>query len=90
MTSDIGMFARERPLRASSVDFTRHRRSRMPQLIDAELSPPRDPATISEIDGVVKFGDIKRGKRDIFIQPEAGAGIRSPMRYAPQLPALFR
>ena len=30
---------------------------------------PKDPATISEIDGVVRFGDIKRGKREIFVQP---------------------
>jgi DNA-directed RNA polymerase subunit beta' len=37
-----------------------------------EARRPKDPATISEIDGVVKFGDIKRGKREIFVQPEAG------------------
>ncbi|HET7550758.1 MAG TPA: DNA-directed RNA polymerase subunit beta', partial [Gemmatimonadaceae bacterium] len=34
-----------------------------------EARRPKDPATISEIDGVVKFGDIKRGKREIFVQP---------------------
>ena len=33
---------------------------------------PKDPATISEVDGTVRFGDIKRGKREIFIHPEAG------------------
>jgi DNA-directed RNA polymerase subunit beta' len=30
---------------------------------------PKDPATISEIDGVVRFGEIKRGKREIFVTP---------------------
>jgi DNA-directed RNA polymerase subunit beta' len=34
-----------------------------------EARRPKDPATISEVDGVVKFGDIKRGKREIFVQP---------------------
>jgi DNA-directed RNA polymerase subunit beta' len=37
-----------------------------------EARRPKDPATISEIDGVVRFGDIKRGKREIFVQPETG------------------
>ncbi|HXF96115.1 MAG TPA: DNA-directed RNA polymerase subunit beta' [Gemmatimonadales bacterium] len=37
-----------------------------------EARRPKDPATISEIDGVVKFGEIKRGKREIFVHPEAG------------------
>src|SRR6185436_14217753 len=34
-----------------------------------EARRPKDPATISEIDGIVKFGDIKRGKREIFVAP---------------------
>jgi DNA-directed RNA polymerase subunit beta' len=34
-----------------------------------EARRPKDPATISEIDGIVKFGDIKRGKREIFVYP---------------------
>jgi DNA-directed RNA polymerase subunit beta' len=34
-----------------------------------EARRPKDPATISEVDGVVKFGDIKRGKREIYVQP---------------------
>ncbi len=37
-----------------------------------EARRPKDPATISEIDGVVRFGDIKRGKREIFVQPDSG------------------
>jgi DNA-directed RNA polymerase subunit beta' len=30
---------------------------------------PKDPATIAEVDGHVKFGEIKRGKREIFVYP---------------------
>ncbi len=39
-----------------------------------EARRPKDPATISEIDGVVRFGDIKRGKREIFVHPTTGGG----------------
>jgi DNA-directed RNA polymerase subunit beta' len=34
-----------------------------------EARRPKDPATISEIEGMVKFGEIKRGKREIFVFP---------------------
>jgi DNA-directed RNA polymerase subunit beta' len=34
-----------------------------------EARRPKDPATITEIDGVVRFGDIKRGKREIRVIP---------------------
>ncbi|HTR20358.1 MAG TPA: DNA-directed RNA polymerase subunit beta', partial [Gemmatimonadales bacterium] len=37
-----------------------------------EARRPKDPATISEVDGTVRFGDIKRGKREIFVHPEQG------------------
>src|SRR5437773_1136838 len=37
-----------------------------------EARRPKDPATISEIDGTVRFGDIKRGKREILVHPEEG------------------
>src|SRR5213594_1208854 len=37
-----------------------------------EARRPKDPATISEIDGTVRFGDIKRGKREIYVHPEEG------------------
>jgi DNA-directed RNA polymerase subunit beta' len=44
-----------------------------------EARRPKDPATISEIDGVVRFGDIKRGKREIYVQPvkveDTAAGV---------------
>jgi DNA-directed RNA polymerase subunit beta' len=39
-----------------------------------EARKPKDPATISEVDGVVRFGDIKRGKREIFVQPMDASG----------------
>src|SRR6476619_6072909 len=46
-----------------------------------EARKPKDPATVTEIDGVVRFGDIKRGKREIFVTPVrggTGADANSP------------
>jgi len=40
-----------------------------------EARRPKDPATIAEVDGIVKFGEIKRGKREIFVFP-AGVDTR--------------
>jgi DNA-directed RNA polymerase subunit beta' len=37
-----------------------------------EARKPKDPAVITEIDGTVRFGDIKRGKREVIVIPEAG------------------
>ncbi|HEX6159852.1 MAG TPA: DNA-directed RNA polymerase subunit beta', partial [Thermoanaerobaculia bacterium] len=37
-----------------------------------EARKPKDPAVITEIDGSVRFGDIKRGKREVIIIPESG------------------
>ena len=39
-----------------------------------EARRPKDPATISEIDGIVRFGEIKRGKREIYVQPTSKTG----------------
>jgi DNA-directed RNA polymerase subunit beta' len=39
-----------------------------------EARKPKDPATVSEIDGIVRFGDIKRGKREIFVRPTKMVG----------------
>jgi DNA-directed RNA polymerase subunit beta' len=39
-----------------------------------EARRPKDPATISEIDGIVRFGDIKRGKREIKVLPRMDDG----------------
>jgi DNA-directed RNA polymerase subunit beta' len=38
-----------------------------------EARRPKDPAVITEIDGRVSFGDIKRGKREVIVTPESGA-----------------
>jgi len=47
-----------------------------------EARRPKDPATITEIDGVVKFGEIKRGKREIYVYPHAqGDEIVEPRVY---------
>ena len=37
-----------------------------------EARRPKDPAVITEIDGEVRFGDIKRGKREVIVTPETG------------------
>ena len=34
-----------------------------------EARKPKDPAVVTEIDGEVSFGDIKRGKREVFVTP---------------------
>ncbi len=37
-----------------------------------EARRPKDPAVITEIDGEISFGDIKRGKREVHVRPETG------------------
>jgi DNA-directed RNA polymerase subunit beta' len=37
-----------------------------------EARKPKDPSVVTEIDGSVRFGDIKRGKREVIIIPEDG------------------
>jgi DNA-directed RNA polymerase subunit beta' len=50
-----------------------------------EARRPKDPATISEVDGSVKFGEIKRGKREIFVYPEAPGDAKGAEEVEPQL-----
>ena len=38
-----------------------------------EARKPKDPAVITEIDGSIRFGEIKRGKREIIVIPAQGA-----------------
>ena len=38
-----------------------------------EARKPKDPAVITEIDGSIRFGEIKRGKREIIVVPSSGA-----------------
>jgi DNA-directed RNA polymerase subunit beta' len=37
-----------------------------------EARKPKDPTVISEVDGVVEFGDRKRGKRTILVKSDSG------------------
>jgi len=37
-----------------------------------EARKPKDPAVITEIDGSISFGDIKRGKRQVHVTPDTG------------------
>ena len=37
-----------------------------------EARRPKDPSVVTEIDGRVAFGDIKRGKRAVIVTPETG------------------
>jgi DNA-directed RNA polymerase subunit beta' len=50
-----------------------------------EARRPKDPATISEIDGIVKFGEIKRGKREIYVYPLTEPGKKGE----PEPPQLY-
>src|SRR5512147_2043778 len=50
-----------------------------------EARRPKDPATISEIDGIVKFGEIKRGKREIYVYPLGEPGKKGE----PEPPQLY-
>jgi len=40
-----------------------------------EARPPKDPAVMAEIDGIVEFGERKRGKRTIVVRGASGAEI---------------
>jgi DNA-directed RNA polymerase subunit beta' len=37
-----------------------------------EARRPKDPSVITEIDGTIRFGEIKRGKREIIVVPTQG------------------
>ncbi|AXJ00291.1 DNA-directed RNA polymerase subunit beta' [Cyclonatronum proteinivorum] len=42
-----------------------------------EARPPSDPATVSEIDGIVKFGNRKRGSQEIIVTSKDGVDQRT-------------
>lgn len=45
----------------------------LPRVVELfEARKPKEPATISEIDGVVHFGEISRGMRKILVKNESG------------------
>ncbi len=65
-----GRRAGEDPAR-NHQDQGHHRR--LPRVVELfETRKPRDPAVISEIDGVVKYGEISKGLRKIYVESEDG------------------
>jgi DNA-directed RNA polymerase subunit beta' len=45
----------------------------LPRVVELfETRKPRDPAVISEIDGAVKYGEISKGMRKIYVESEDG------------------
>ncbi len=40
-----------------------------------EARPPKEPAVMAEIDGIIDFGERKRGKRTIVIRGESGTEV---------------
>jgi DNA-directed RNA polymerase subunit beta' len=45
----------------------------LPRVVELfETRKPRDPAVISEIDGVVRYGEISKGQRKIYVESEDG------------------
>jgi DNA-directed RNA polymerase subunit beta' len=49
----------------------------LPRVVELfEARKPRDPAIMSEIDGVVKFGGIVKGRRKVLIVPETQSDSR--------------
>ena len=49
----------------------------LPRVVELfEARKPRDPAVISEIDGIVKEGGVAKGQRKVSIVPDDGTGPR--------------
>src|SRR6204780_4549606 len=49
----------------------------LPRVVELfETRKPKDPAVISEIDGIVKYGDIVKGQRKIFVESEDGRTLK--------------
>jgi DNA-directed RNA polymerase subunit beta' len=49
----------------------------LPRVVELfETRKPRDPAVISEIDGVVKYGEIAKGQRKIYVESEDAKTIK--------------
>ena len=45
----------------------------LPRVVELfEARKPRDPAIISKIDGVVRFGDVSKGQRKVYVQGDNG------------------
>ena len=49
----------------------------LPRVVELfETRKPKDPAVISEIDGVVKYGEIVKGMRRIYVESEDGRTLK--------------
>jgi DNA-directed RNA polymerase subunit beta' len=49
----------------------------LPRVVELfETRKPRDPAVISEIDGIVKYGEIAKGQRKIYVESEDGKIVK--------------
>ena len=52
----------------------------LPRVVELfEARKPKEPAVISEIDGIVKYGDVAKGQRKLIIVPDDGS---EPREYA--------
>ncbi len=48
----------------------------LPRVVELfETRKPKDPAVISEIDGVVRYGDIAKGMRKIYVDSDESRGV---------------
>ncbi len=68
---DIGKILVKIPRKSSKAGDITGGLPRVTELFEARN--PSNPAVVSEIDGVVSFGKIKRGNREIIIESKAGA-----------------
>jgi DNA-directed RNA polymerase subunit beta' len=49
----------------------------LPRVVELfETRKPRDPAVISEIDGIVKYGEIAKGQRKVYVESEDGRTVK--------------
>jgi DNA-directed RNA polymerase subunit beta' len=49
----------------------------LPRVVELfETRKPKDPAVISEIDGIVKYGEIAKGQRKIYVESEDGRMVK--------------
>jgi DNA-directed RNA polymerase subunit beta' len=53
----------------------------LPRVVELfETRKPKDPAVISEIDGLVKYGEIVKGQRKIYVESEDGKGVAQTIK----------
>ncbi len=49
----------------------------LPRVVELfETRKPHDPAVISEIDGLVQYGDVAKGQRKVFVKSEDGKTLK--------------